>query len=197
KTKELWRVLVSLSIRNVGPTASRALATELGSMEALWDLVVGGSIGDEAEPDLVRRVTAIDRLSQVDGIGQTIAESVVDWLTGPDGDWHRDIVTRWHSAGVVMADVRDESVERTLEGLTVVVTGSLDGFSRDSAKEAIISRGGKAAGSVSKNTDFVVVGANAGSKETKARDLGRPVLDEDGFVALLAGGPDAVADLVT
>jgi len=197
KAKELWRVLVSLSVRNVGPTASRAMATELGSMAALWDLVVGGSIGDEPEPDLVRRAVAIDRLSQVEGIGQTIAESVVDWLTGPDSDWHRDIVTRWSRAGMVMADARDESVERTLEGLTVVVTGSLEGFTRDSAKEAIITRGGKAAGSVSKNTDYVVIGANAGSKETKARDLGRPILDEDGFVALLAGGPEAVADLNT
>ena len=92
-----------------------------------------------------------------------------------------------------MADDRDESVERTLEGLTVVVTGSLERFSRDGAKEAIIARGGKAAGSVSKNTDFVVIGANAGSKAAKAEELGRPILDEAGFEALLAGGPDAVS----
>ena len=248
KTKELWRVLVSLSIRNVGPTASRALATELGSMAALWELVVGGSIGDDPIPDAsaddaltpadaassgsvvsddidlsgsdlsedadpsgsavnepdesvpdqpapadTRRAAVIARLSGVEGIGPTIAESVVDWFTGPDGDWHRDIVTRWARAGVLMADKRDESVERTLEGLTVVVSGGLEGFSRDGAKEAIIVRGGKAAGSVSKKTDFVVVGANAGSKETKARELGLTILDETGFVALLAGGPDAVA----
>ncbi len=95
-----------------------------------------------------------------------------------------------------MRDERDESVERTLEGLTVVVTGSLAGFTREGAKEAILVRGGKAAGSVSKNTDFVVVGENAGSKETKARELGRPILDEAGFEALLSGGPDAAAALV-
>jgi len=194
KTKELWRVLVSLSVRNLGPAASRALATELGSMAALWALVVGGSIGADPLPDDgSRRAEAVERLSGVEGIGPVIAESVVGWFTGPEGDWHRDIVTRWARAGVVMADERDESFERTLEGLTVVVTGSLEGFSRDQAKEAILSRGGKAAGSVSKKTDYVVVGANAGSKETKARELGRPVLDEDGFRALLAGGPDAVA----
>lgn len=204
KTKELWRVLVSLSIRNVGPTASRALATELGSMAALWELVVGGSIGDEpADTSIVdgeglggtRRAAALARLSGVEGIGPTIAESVVDWFCGPDGDWHRDIVTRWSGAGMVMADERDESVERTLEGLTVVVTGGLEGFTRDGAKEAIIVRGGKASGSVSKKTDYVVVGANAGSKETKARELGLTILDEDGFVALLTRGPNAVADL--
>ena len=90
-----------------------------------------------------------------------------------------------------MEDVRDESVERTLDGLTVVVTGSLDGFSRDGAKEAIIARGGKAAGSVSKKTDYVVVGENAGSKEAKARELGLAILDEQGFVRLLSGGPGA------
>ncbi|MCL2091359.1 MAG: NAD-dependent DNA ligase LigA [Micrococcales bacterium] len=213
KTKELWRVLVSLSIRNVGPTASRALATELGSMAALWELVVGGNVGDEPASDAAtgdpsadagadgpgdsRRTAAIARLSGVEGIGPTIAESVVDWFGGPDGDWHRDIVTRWSRAGMVMADERDESVVRTLEGLTVVVTGGLDGFTRDGAKEAIIARGGKAAGSVSKKTDYVVVGANAGSKETKARELGLTILDEAGFVALLAGGPAVVAALTT
>lgn len=195
KTKPLWRVLVSLSIRNVGPTAARALAQELGSMAALWDLVVGGELGTEPVADGAdeRRSAAIERLSQVDGVGPVIAESIVDWFTGADGDWHRDIVTRWAAAGVAMRDQRDESVERTLEGLTVVVTGSLVGFTREGAKEAILVRGGKAAGSVSKNTDFVVVGENAGSKETKARELGRPILDEAGFEALLAGGPEAAA----
>ncbi len=259
KTKELWRVLVSLSIRNVGPTASRALATELGSTAALWELVVGGQIGDEPAPDLdegasigatgqadgagggaaaaslvgadasepgtdgtndgsgegaaddlpvdasgvgggsggTRRAAALARLSEVEGIGPTIAESVVDWFCGPDGDWHRDVVTRWARAGVVMADERDDTVVRTLEGLTVVVTGGLEGFTRDGAKEAIITRGGKASGSVSKKTDYVVVGANAGSKETKARELGLTILDEDGFVALLAGGAQAVAHLTS
>jgi DNA ligase (NAD+) len=94
-----------------------------------------------------------------------------------------------------MRDERDDSVEATLAGLTVVVTGSLTGYSRDEAKEAIVTRGGKSAGSVSKKTDYVVAGEKAGSKETKARELGLRILDEDGFTALLAGGPAAVGDV--
>ncbi|MFL6023022.1 MAG: BRCT domain-containing protein, partial [Marmoricola sp.] len=124
-----------------------------------------------------------------EGVGPTIAEAVTEWFAV---DWHREIVDKWRAAGVAMADERDESVERTLEGLTIVVTGSLVDFSRDSAKEAILSRGGKAAGSVSKNTDYVVVGENAGSKADKAEHLGVPVLDEAGFARLLAGGPTAL-----
>src|SRR5699024_8872255 len=116
-----------------------------GSMTALQALVDQGP-------------AAVAELSSVDGVGPVIAESIVDWFAE---DWHAEIVDRWAAAGVRMEDQRDTSVERTLEGLTVVVTGSLDGFSRDGAKEAIISRGGKAAGSVSKKTDFVVVGENA------------------------------------
>ena len=106
--------------------------------------------------------------------------------------WPAEIVEKWRRAGVAMEDERDESVARTLEGLTVVVTGSLVDFSRDSAKEAIVSRGGKAAGSVSKNTDYVVVGDNAGSKADKAEQLGVPVLDEGGFKVLLAHGPEGL-----
>ncbi|MFD1716907.1 NAD-dependent DNA ligase LigA [Georgenia deserti] len=173
KSQPLWRVLVALSIRHVGPTAARALATELGSVEAI-------------------READVERLAAVDGVGPTIAESLKEWFAV---DWHREILDRWAAAGVRMADERDASTPRTLEGLTIVVTGSLEGFSRDSAKEAVLARGGKAAGSVSKKTDYVVVGENAGSKEAKARELGRPILDEDGFVALLDGGPDAVAEL--
>ena len=165
----LWRVLVGLSIRHVGPTAARALATEFGSMDAI-------RAASEAE------------LAAAEGVGPTIADAVIEWF---GVDWHRDIVDKWLAAGVSMADERDESAPRTLEGLTIVVTGSLERFSRDSAKEAIISRGGKAAGSVSKNTDFVVVGDNAGSKADKAEQLGVPVLDEAGFEALLADGPPA------
>jgi len=101
-------------------------------------------------------------------------------------------VDKWAAAGVTVEDERDASVARTLEGLTVVVTGSLVDFSRDSAKEAIVSRGGKAAGSVSKKTDYVVVGDSPGSKAEKAEQLGVPVLDEDGFKKLLDGGPDAL-----
>lgn len=178
KAKPLWRVLVALSIRNVGPTAARALAQEFGSMDDLRAVL--------AEDD------AMTRLSEVEGVGPTIAQSIRDWFTDPEQAWHVEIVDRWQAAGVLMRDERDDSVPLTLAGLTVVVTGSLDGFSRDGAKEAILSHGGKAAGSVSKKTDFVVVGENAGSKEAKARDLGLRILDEAGFIALLAGGPEAV-----
>jgi DNA ligase (NAD+) len=163
----LWRVLVALSIRHVGPTAARALATEFGSMAEI-------------------RGASEERLAAAEGVGPTIAESVIEWFAV---DWHRAIVDKWEAAGVSMADERDESTPRTLEGLTVVVTGSLVDFSRDSAKEAILSRGGKAAGSVSKKTDYVVVGDNAGSKAEKAEQLGVPVLDEAGFKTLLESGP--------
>jgi DNA ligase (NAD+) len=171
KSQPLWRVLVALSIRHVGPTAARALATHFGSMDAI-------------------REASDEELSAVEGVGAVIAEAVTDWFTV---DWHVAIVDAWARAGVRMADERDASIERTLEGLTVVVTGSLVNHSRDGAKEAIIARGGKAAGSVSKKTDYVVVGENAGSKAAKAEELGLPILDEAGFEALLAGGPAALA----
>ena len=128
-------------------------------------------------------------LAASEGVGPTIAEAVVEWFAV---DWHRAIVDKWEAAGVSMADERDESMPRTLDGLTVVVTGSLVDFSRDSAKEAILARGGKAAGSVSKNTDFVVVGDNAGSKADKAEQLGVPILDEGGFKVLLESGPSGL-----
>ncbi len=177
KTKPFWRVLVGLSIRNVGPTAARALATRFGSMAALREVLDGD------------RAAAVGALAEVDGVGPVIAESLLDWYAE---EWHRGVLDRWAAAGVLMRDEGDAPVERTLEGLTVVVTGSLEGFSRDGAKEAIIVRGGKAAGSVSKSTDYVVVGENAGSKADKAVELGRPVLDEAAFVRLLAGGPGAL-----
>ena len=167
KSQPLWRVLVALSIRHVGPTAARSLATHFGSLDAI-------------------RAASPEELAAVDGVGSVIADAVLNWFTV---DWHRDIVEKWAASGVRMADEIDTSIERTLEGLTVVVTGSLDGFSRDGAKEAIISRGGKASGSVSKNTDYVVIGANAGSKATKAESLGLTILDEAGFVTLLSEGP--------
>ena len=170
KAQPLWRVLVALSIRHVGPTAARALATHFASLDAI-------------------RAASVEELSAVDGVGGVIAEAVIDWFAV---DWHVAIVDKWTAAGVHMADELDSSVPRTLTGLTVVVTGSLAGFSRDEAKEAILTRGGKAAGSVSKKTDFVVVGENAGSKADKAEQLGVRVLDEDGFRALLDGGPAAV-----
>ena len=172
KSQPLWRVLVALSIRHVGPRASRALATAFGSMDAI-------------------RQASEEELASVDGVGPVIAQALTEWFTE---DWHRDIVDRWAAAGVRMADERDESTPRTLEGLTIVVTGSLEGFSRDEAKEAILIRGGKAAGSVSKNTSYVVAGENAGTKLDKAEQLGVPVLDEDGFRALLANGPAGSAE---
>ncbi|MBV8790064.1 MAG: NAD-dependent DNA ligase LigA [Mycobacterium sp.] len=166
KKVALWRVLVALSIRHVGPTAARALATEFGSLDAIMS-------------------ASTEQLAAVEGVGPTIAAALTEWFTV---DWHRAIVDKWREAGVRMADERDASVPRTLEGLTVVVTGSLPGFSRDDAKEAIVSRGGKAAGSVSKKTDYVVAGDSPGSKYDKAVELGVPVLDEDGFRRLLAEG---------
>jgi DNA ligase (NAD+) len=169
KDRPLWRVLVALSIRHVGPTAARALAQSMGSIERI-------------------RTATVDELAAVDGVGRVIAEAVLEWF---DVDWHRWIVEKWAAAGVRMADERDESVPRTLEGLTVVVTGTLEGFSRDHAKEAILGRGGKASGSVSKKTDFVVVGENPGTKAENARKLGVPVLDEAGFRRLLEEGPEA------
>ena len=173
KTVPLWRVIVALSIRHVGPTAARALAAHFGSMQAVRD----------ASEEL---------LADTEGVGPTIAASVRAWFDGEGADWHNAIVDKWAAVGVTMEDERDESTPRTLEGLTIVVTGSLDNYSRDSVKEAIVSRGGKASGSVSKKTDFVVVGDNAGSKADKAEQLGVPTLDEAGFEKLLAGGPDAV-----
>ncbi|MBB6403501.1 NAD-dependent DNA ligase LigA [Arthrobacter sp. AZCC_0090] len=165
KTQPLWRVLVALSIRHVGPTASRALATAFGSMEAI-----------RAAPE--------EELANVDGVGPTIAVALTEWFAV---DWHQEIVDSWAAAGVRMVDDRDAGIQRNLEGLTIVVTGSLPTLSRDEAKEAIIIRGGKAAGSVSKNTSYVVAGENAGSKLDKAEQLGIRVLDEDGFRALLDG----------
>ena len=171
KDQPLWRVLVALSIRHVGPAAARSLATAYGTMDAI-------------------REASVEQLAETDGVGQIIAEAVVEWF---ETDWHREIVDGWAASGVRMADEVEEGFVKTLEGLTVVVTGGLEGFTRDGAKEAIITRGGKASGSVSKKTDFVVVGENAGSKETKARELGLRILDEAGFVALLEGGAEAVA----
>jgi DNA ligase (NAD+) len=169
KARPLWRVLVALSIRHVGPTAARALATEFGSLDAI--------------------ITASEeQLAAAEGVGPTIAAAVKEWFAV---DWHRAIVDKWRAAGVRMEDERDTSIERTLEGLSIVVTGSLPGFSRDDAKEAIVARGGKAASSVSKKTAYVVAGDSPGSKYDKAVELGVPILDEDGFRRLLENGPES------
>ncbi|WP_232017101.1 NAD-dependent DNA ligase LigA [Gordonia insulae] len=166
KDVALWRVLVGLSIRHVGPTAARALATDFGSLQAIED-------------------ATIEDLAGVEGLGMTLAQSINDWFTV---DWHREVVEKWRAAGVSMEDERDESIARTLEGKTLVVTGSLEDFSRDGAKEAILQRGGKASGSVSKKTDFVVVGDSPGTKAAKAEQLGVPILDEAAFKRLLETG---------
>jgi len=173
KDRPLWRALVALSIRHVGPTAARALAAEFGSLEAI-------------------EKATLEELAGVEGVGMTIAEAIRAWF---EIEWHHEIVEKWARAGVRMHDEVDTSVPRTLEGLSVVVTGSLSGFSRDQAKEAIVIRGGKATSSVSKNTDFVVVGEAPGSKHDKAVSLGVPVLDEDGFRTLLDEGPEAAREI--
>jgi DNA ligase (NAD+) len=169
KEQPLWRVLVALSIRHVGPTAARALADAFGDLD---DILAAPA----------------DALAAVDGVGMTIAESIAEWSAV---DWHGDVVSKWKAAGVRTIDERDESVPRTLEGMSIVVTGSLDGWSRDQAKEDIVARGGKASSSVSKSTAFVVVGEAPGSKFDKAVSLKVPILDEDGFAVLLGDGPDA------
>ena len=172
RQQPLWRVLVALSIRHVGPTAARALASRFGSMSAI-------------------RAASVEELADTEGVGPVIARSLKLWF---EVDWHVNIVEAWTAAGVRMADElsnpgSDDRPSAILEGLTVVVTGSLEGFTRDGAKEAIVSRGGKAAGSVSRKTSYVVVGENAGSKATKAEELGLPILDEAGFLILLEKGP--------
>jgi DNA ligase (NAD+) len=173
RQRPLWRILVALSIRHVGPTAARALATEFGSLDVI------ASASEE-------------QLAAVDGVGPTIAASVADWF---GVDWHRAIVDKWRAAGVRMEEEGfdpNRTTQKLLAGVTVVITGSLQEFSRDEAAEAVRSAGGKVTGSVSKKTGFVVAGDNPGSKYDKAVEVGVPVLDEAGFRALLAEGPDAV-----
>ena len=162
-------MLVALSIRHVGPTAARALAQQFGSMEAI-------------------RAASEEELAAADGVGPTIAAALKEWFAV---DWHVAIVDKWTAAGVRMADDVTERPEQTLAGLSIVVTGSLDDFSRDEAKAALLERGAKAAGSVSAKTAFVVVGEAPGSKYDKAVQLKVPILDEAGFRVLLAEGPDA------
>ncbi|WP_281887307.1 NAD-dependent DNA ligase LigA [Agromyces rhizosphaerae] len=176
RTKPLWRLLVSLNIRHVGPVAARALADHFGSLDAI-------------------REATQEQLAEVDGVGPTIADSLLDWF---DVDWHREIVGRWARAGVQFATPGHPGPGAAAEaggvlaGLTVVATGTLDGFSREGAKEAIIAAGGKAASSVSKKTDFVAAGPGAGSKLAKAEELGVRVLDAAQFAVLVTEGPDAL-----
>ncbi len=273
KDRPLWRVLVGLSIRHVGPTAAQAVAREFTSMEAIqaaaeearrateeagFVITSDGGAAEEDAPDPVAAdavaedttigdarttedgaagpatasegATAAEEvvaagpspeeqalaaekaaraavraqskalaavlapIAGVEGVGPTIAAALRDWFSV---DWHRDVVDRWRAAGVRMVDEVDASVPRTLDGLSIVVTGSMDGFSRDEAKEAITARGGRAAGSVSKKTAFVVAGEAPGSKYEKALEIGVPVLDEAGFRVLLDRGPDAAREVAT
>jgi DNA ligase (NAD+) len=173
RTRPLWRILVALSIRHVGPTAARALAAEFGSLAAI----------EEA---------STDALAAVDGVGPTIAASLHEWFAV---DWHRAIVAKWREAGVRLEDPDwdpNRAAARLLAGVAVVITGTLPSLSRDEAGEAVRAAGGKVTSSVSKKTDFVVAGENAGSKYDKAVELGVPILDEDAFRVLLDQGPDAV-----
>ena len=169
KDRPLWRVLVALSIRHVGGPTAMDLARAFGSMDAI-------------------AAASIDELAAVDGIGGTIAEAVHDWFAE---DWHRDVVDKWRMGDVRMADEAADAADLPLAGATIVITGSLEGFTRDSAAAEVTDRGGKVASSVSKKTTLVVAGENAGSKLDKARDLGVPVVGLAGFVALLSGGVDA------
>jgi DNA ligase (NAD+) len=172
KDRPLWRALVALSIRHVGPTAAQALARELHSLDAI------------ASAD-------VNDLAGVDGVGAIIAESIHEWFSV---DWHRSIVERWRASGVRLEDpVSASPAAVLLDGLTIVVTGTLESLTREEAQEAVTAAGGKSAGSVSKKTSYVVAGANAGSKLAKAETLGVPVIDEEQFRRLLDDGPDALA----
>ena len=166
KTRPLWRVLVALSIRHVGPTSAQALANKFGSIANI-------------------QKASADELANIDGVGGVIAEAIVEWF---DIDWHKQIIKKWEKAGVALVDAPKEKLKQTLEGLTIVATGSLSGFTRDEITEAITSRGGKAASSVSSKTDYVVAGDSAGSKLDKATELGITILDEAGFKKLLEKG---------
>jgi DNA ligase (NAD+) len=166
KTRPLWRVLVALSIRHVGPTSAQALANKFGSIANI-------------------QKASSDQLANIDGVGGVIAEAIIEWF---DVDWHKQIIKKWEKAGVALVDAPKEKLKQTLAGLTIVVTGSLNDFTRDGASEAIVSRGGKAASSVSSKTDYVVAGDSAGSKLEKANELGITILDEAGFKVLLEKG---------
>ncbi|MGW4794145.1 NAD-dependent DNA ligase LigA [Nonomuraea sp. NPDC004297] len=172
KQVPLAQVLVALSIRHVGPPTARALAGALRSIDAVMN-------------------ASEEELAEVEGIGPRVAATIREWFAV---DWHREIVERWRAAGVRMEDEpAPEKGPQTLEGLTFVVTGTLDGYTRDTAAEALTSRGGKVSGSVSKKTSFLVAGENAGSKYDKAVGFGVPILDGAGFAVLLGEGPEAAA----
>ncbi|MCT9007223.1 NAD-dependent DNA ligase LigA [Streptomyces rhizosphaerihabitans] len=175
KDRPLARFLTGLSIRHVGPVAAEALAREFRSVDRI----------EEATEE---------ELATTEGVGSIIAASLKEWFAE---DWHREIIRKWKAAGVRMEDegAGEDEGPRPLEGLTVVVTGTLEHHTRDGAKEELQSRGAKVTGSVSKKTSFVVVGDNPGSKYDKAMQLKVPVLNEEGFAVLLGQGPDAAAEV--
>ncbi|MBY8888403.1 NAD-dependent DNA ligase LigA [Streptomyces sp. PTM05] len=173
KNRPLARVITGLSIRHVGPVAAEALAREFRDLDRI------AAAGEE-------------ELAAVEGVGPTIAASVKQWFTE---DWHRGIIEKWRAAGVRFTEEGSDEGPRPLEGLTVVVTGTLSSYTRDGAKEALVSRGAKVTGSVSKKTGFVVVGDNPGSKYDKAVQLKVPILDEEGFGVLLETGADAALEV--
>ena len=165
KQAPLWRILVALSIRHVGPTAAQALATHCASIER------------------ISHSTATE-LAEIDGVGATTAETIIEWF---NEDWHQGIIAKWAAAGVRMHQGEVAQLPQTLEGLTFVVTGGLVSFTRDSISETISAHGGKPASAVSKKTDYVLVGADPGSKLAKAQELGVKIIDEAKFKELLAG----------
>ena len=169
KSSPLWRIIVALSIRHVGPTAAQSLAHTFGSLDAIIE-------------------AGKEELAAIDGVGGVIAEAIVEWF---GVDWHQRIIENWRAAGVSFDVVTKSEAPQTLAGLTIVVTGSLEAFTRDGVDEVIALHGGKAAGSVSKKTSYVVVGDSPGSKADKAEALGVPILNEAGFLKLLAEGPSA------
>jgi DNA ligase (NAD+) len=165
KTRPLWRTIVALSIRHVGPTAAQALATNFASIERIAQ-------------------ASADQLADIDGVGLTIAQSIVEWFAV---DWHREIIRKWSAAGVTVVQQEIAQLPQTLAGLTFVVTGGLESFTRDGISETITAHGGKAASSVSKKTDYVLAGTDPGSKLAKAQEIGVPVIDEARFKQLLSG----------
>ncbi len=165
KRRPLWRIIVGLSIRHVGPIAAQALATAFGSVAAISK-------------------ASVSELADVEGVGPTIAEAIVEWFAQ---GWHRAIINKWEAAGVEMVATVAVALPQTLAGLTFVVTGGLESFTRDSVAEAIVARGGKAASAVSKKTDYLLAGSDAGSKLVKAQELGVSIIDEATFMKMLVG----------
>jgi DNA ligase (NAD+) len=174
KSRPLWRFLVAMSIRHVGAPTARDLAREFGSLDRI-------------------QAATVDELAAVEGVGPVVAQAVADWFAV---DWHCELVDKWRQAGAVLADTSADAGPRPLEGVTVVITGTLASYSRDGATEAVQELGGKVTGSVSKKTDFVVAGTDPGaSKYDKAVKLGLPMLDDEGLTVLLTRGPDAAREV--